>query len=173
MKTDIVEGKYLIIVGGVMKKFNMLINLIIVFGAGVFVESLFAAYRDFINHPEVYEINSAPWYYYSAVPNAVAFVAFIILCLLIKLAIHKRVGRIILGVMAAIAGVLWIAVTLYTTKPHSYTIIGGADGPTSIFLAGKYGTGTIITAVIGGLVLAVSGILLIATKGKNNDQTSQ
>ena len=51
MKTDIVEGKYLIIVGGVMKKFNMLINLIIVFGAGVFVESLFAAYRDFINHP--------------------------------------------------------------------------------------------------------------------------
>ena len=100
VKTDIVEGKYLIIVGGVMKKFNMLINLIIVFGAGVFVESLFAAYRDFINHPEVYEINSAPWYYYSAVPNAVAFVAFIILCLLLKLAIHKRVGRIILGVIA-------------------------------------------------------------------------
>ena len=56
MKTDIVEGKYLIIVGGVMKKFNMLINLIIVFGAGVFVESLFAAYRDFINHPEVYKM---------------------------------------------------------------------------------------------------------------------
>ena len=103
MKTDIVEGKYLIIVGGVMKK----------------------------------------------------------------------VGRIILGILAAIAGVLWIAVTLYTTKPHSYTIIGGADGPTSIFLAGKYGAGTIITAVIGGLVLAVAGILLIVKKGKHNDKTTE
>ena len=96
-----------------------------------------------------------------------------LLIIIVVLAIHKRVGRIILGVIVAIAGVLWIAVTLYTTKPHSYTIIGGADGPTSIFLAGKYGAGTIITAVIGGLVLAVSGILLIAKKGKNNDQTSQ
>ena len=153
----------------VVKKFNTLINLIMVFGFGVFVESLFAAYRDFINHPEVYEINSAPWYYYSAVPNALAFVAFIVLCLLIKLAIHKRIGRVILGALAAIAGVLWIAVTLYTTKPHSYTIIGGADGPTSIFLAGKYGAGTIITAVISGLVLAVAGILLIVKKGKTNE----
>ena len=102
-----------------MKKFTTLINLIMVFGAGVFVESLFAAYRDFINHPEVYEINSAPWYYYSAVPNAVAFVAFIILCLLIKLAIHKRVGSIILGVMAAIAGMLWIAVGLRSERRNS------------------------------------------------------
>ena len=106
-------------------------------------------------------------------PNALAFVAFIVLCLLIKLAIHKRIGRVILGALAAIAGVLWIAVTLYTTKPHSYTIIGGADGPTSIFLAGKYGAGTIITAVISGLVLAVAGILLIVKKGKNNDKTSE
>ena len=73
----------------------------------------------------------------------------------------KKVGRIILGILVAIAGVLWIAVTLYTTKPHSYTIIGGADGPTSIFLAGKYGAGTIITAVIGGLVLAVAGFAML------------
>ncbi|MBO4910609.1 MAG: Trp biosynthesis-associated membrane protein [Lachnospiraceae bacterium] len=87
--------------------------------------------------------------------------------------VMKKVGRIILGILVAIAGVLWIAVTLYTTKPHSYTIIGGADGPTSIFLAGKYGAGTIITAVIGGLVLAVAGILLIVKKGKNNDKTTE
>ncbi|WP_049945242.1 hypothetical protein [Butyrivibrio sp. AC2005] len=152
-----------------MKNYNKLINLIMVFGSGVFAESLFAAYRDFINHPEVYEINSAPWYYYSAVPNSVAYVAFIILCLLIKLAIHKRVGRIILGIIAVIAGVLWVTITLYTSTPHSYTIIGGADGPTSIFLAGKYGAGTIITAVVGGLVLAVAGILLIVKKGNKSD----
>ncbi|WP_051545206.1 Trp biosynthesis-associated membrane protein [Butyrivibrio sp. MC2021] len=152
-----------------MKKFNTLINMIMVFGAGIFVESLYAAYRDFINHPEVYEINSAPWYYYSAIPNAVAFVAFMILCLLIKLAIHKRAGRIILGVLAAIVGVLWMAITLYTSTPHSYTIIGGADGPTSIFLAGKYGAGTIITAVVGGLVLAIAGIILIVKKGNKSD----
>ena len=87
--------------------------------------------------------------------------------------VMKKVGRIILGILVAIAGVLWIAVTLYTTKPHSYTIIGGADGPTSIFLAGKYGAGTIITAVISGLVLAVAGILLIVKKGKNNDKTTE
>ena len=152
-----------------MKNYNKLINLIMVFGSGVFVESLYAAYRDFINHPEVYEINSAPWYYYSAIPNAVAFAAFMILCLLIKLAIHKRAGRIILGVLAAIVGVLWMAITLYTSIPHSYTIIGGADGPTSIFLAGKYGAGTIITAVVGGLVLAIAGITLIVKRGNKSD----
>ena len=71
--------------------------------------------------------------------------------------------------MTLVVGVLWMAITLYTSTPHSYTIIGGADGPTSIFLAGKYGAGTIITAVVGGLVLAIAGIILIVKKGNKSD----
>ena len=44
---------------------------------------------------------------------------------------------------------------------------GEADGPTSIYLAGnEYGLGTWITAVISGMVLAISGALLIIKKNR-------
>ncbi len=42
----------------------------------------------------------------------------------------------------------------------AFGIIGGADGPTSVFLAGKIGKGCIIGAVIAGMVLIGAGILL-------------
>ena len=56
----------------------------------------------------------------------------------------NSLGRVIIGVLVAMAGVLWMVITIYTSTPHSYTIIGGADGPTSIFLAGKYGVALLL-----------------------------
>ena len=147
-----------------MKKLDAFINLMMVFGLGVFTESIFAGYRDYVNHPEDYEIMSAPWYDYKILPNAVLFVAFIILCLLVKLAIHKRIGRVILGVLALIAGILSIVVTVYTRKSRSYSIIGGADGPTAIFLAGKVDIASLLTGIVLGIILTIVGIVLITKK---------
>lgn len=41
------------------------------------------------------------------------------------------------------------------------TIIGGADGPTSVFLAGKMNVGTVAAAIVIGLLLCVLGLKLI------------
>ena len=81
-----------------------------------------------------------------------------------------NIWKIIVGVAAIIGGILLIAITLYTRESHSYTIIGGADGPTSIFLAGKVGLGSMITAFIGGTVLFVSGVLCIIFRNKEKQK---
>lgn len=43
----------------------------------------------------------------------------------------------------------------------SISIIGGADGPTSIFLAGKLGTGFKVAVVVGIVLLAVTAIIIV------------
>ena len=39
-------------------------------------------------------------------------------------------------------------------------MIGGADGPTSVFVAGKVGDGFELGMVIGGGILVVEGIII-------------
>ena len=53
-------------------------------------------------------------------------------------------------------------------KSYTISIIGGADGPTSIFLAGKVGSGfTLVTFLLGILiVLFITGIVLYIRKKK-------
>lgn len=42
----------------------------------------------------------------------------------------------------------------------SISLIGGADGPTSVFIAGKFGDGVIMGVLIGGiLILAALGLI--------------
>ena len=42
------------------------------------------------------------------------------------------------------------------SKSSSIAVIGGADGPTAIFVAGNYSTGFIIGAcILGGFILGV------------------
>lgn len=70
---------------------------------------------------------------------------------------------VLIGVFAAIAAVF--GVQSYLSEVQAVAIIGGADGPTSIFLAGKVGGGDIFI----GLAVAVVMILLIIwliNKGK-------
>ena len=46
----------------------------------------------------------------------------------------------------------------------SVSVIGGADGPTSIFVAGKIGGTPAITGIIVGIVLLAIGIFIFARK---------
>ncbi len=54
----------------------------------------------------------------------------------------------------------------------SISIIGGADGPTSIFLAGKIGTGFKVAVVVGVVLLAVAAVIIVKSimKKKNKEK---
>lgn len=60
-----------------------------------------------------------------------------------------------IGILVAVAGII-----LNVKERMSISIIGGADGPTSIFLAGKVGAGVAIFPIVSGVVLLVVGIVL-------------
>ncbi|MBD5451900.1 MAG: sodium ion-translocating decarboxylase subunit beta [Lachnospiraceae bacterium] len=66
--------------------------------------------------------------------------------------------KVLTGVLAAVGAVIFcVGVTSMTKKAAAITIIGGADGPTSVFLAGKVGDGFWwLLTVVGGLIIGLS-----------------
>jgi Na+-transporting methylmalonyl-CoA/oxaloacetate decarboxylase beta subunit len=75
----------------------------------------------------------------------------------------KIIGIVLLsiGVISVLAGLAGI-VTLLRANANSVpdiAIIGGADGPTAVFLAGKIGMPWFGT-IIAGVVLTIIGIIL-------------
>lgn len=61
----------------------------------------------------------------------------------------------VLGVLLTIAGVVAKA-----KKAVSIGVIGGADGPTSVFIAGKIGTDISVGLIVVGIILVVLTIIL-------------
>lgn len=73
----------------------------------------------------------------------------------------------IISVMAVIGCVLVIfGINMKIKENASVAVIGGADGPTAIFLAGKVGNGTIMGIIAIGIVL-VAAALYIYKKRKH------
>nr|WP_305137420.1 oxaloacetate decarboxylase [uncultured Schaedlerella sp.] len=70
----------------------------------------------------------------------------------------KVLGMILaaIGMMTAI-----LSIILKVKKQISVSVIGGADGPTSIFLAGKVGGPSAVTGMIVGIVLIAVGVFMI------------
>lgn len=64
-----------------------------------------------------------------------------------------------IGIVMAILGLI-----LKVKDQVSLSIIGGADGPTSIFLAGKVGGIGAVMGIIIGIILLVVGVVMIARK---------
>ena len=80
----------------------------------------------------------------------------------------KRITGIILSVIGIITAVISL---IFKVRGHmsvakSVSIIGGADGPTSIFIAGKIGDTSILIGIIAGIVLLIVGIFIYARKNK-------
>lgn len=75
--------------------------------------------------------------------------------------IMKKVGIVVsvIGVIIAIAGIIQ-----KNKISASISIIGGADGPTSIFLAGKVGSAPTITGIVIGIILLIVGVILVMRK---------
>lgn len=75
----------------------------------------------------------------------------------------KKTMAIILGVIGLVlAG---FSAILKWKKQMSVSIIGGADGPTSIFLAGKVGNDfSVAGIVVGILFIVIAGFLMLRKK---------
>lgn len=73
----------------------------------------------------------------------------------------KRKYKIAAGVLAVLS-ILSIAVEWFrrnSWEAKAVTIIGGADGPTSIFLAGKIGSSDLF--ILAAVILLVSAVALL------------
>lgn len=57
-----------------------------------------------------------------------------------------------------------INLILKVREETSVSIIGGADGPSSVFVAGKIGNTPTTIGIIGGVILFVAGIFMIIKK---------
>ena len=69
------------------------------------------------------------------------------------------IGAMIVGMMVSM-----IDIGMKIKQRAAISIIGGADGPTSIFIAGQLGSGLGILGMILGIVLLIIGVLLILKK---------
>lgn len=70
----------------------------------------------------------------------------------------KKLVAVILGILGAMITV--IGITSRKTTAVSIPIIGGADGPTSIFLAGKIGNGFFLSGIVLGIILILLAVIL-------------
>ena len=81
----------------------------------------------------------------------------------------------IIGILLIVIGVVTIAlgIILKVKGTMSVSVIGGADGPTSVFLAGKVGNTSAITEIIVGIVLFIIGIFMVVKKNSNTDRKTK
>lgn len=73
----------------------------------------------------------------------------------------KKVG-IAIAIVGSIITIIGFILKFMENK--AITIIGGADGPTSIFLAGKVGNGTEIMEIVFGVIIMVVGFVIFLRK---------
>ena len=75
------------------KRLNIILNSVIGSFIGVFIAHSIYRYFDYINHPDLYEIQSAPWYtsiqIYGLAIGLIVFIAIII-----KFIIKKKMRNI-------------------------------------------------------------------------------
>ena len=73
-----------------MKELNSFLNVLMGSFFGVFIGDLIANYRNYQLFHEIYDAsNSAPWYY-GALSSLILFIAVVIVCVVLKLIIHKK-----------------------------------------------------------------------------------
>ncbi len=74
----------------------------------------------------------------------------------------------LLAVIAGTAGMVTVCLGGYMKMKGSgaVSVIGGADGPTSIFIAGKVGGDSFTGMMIVGILLIVAGLLIWRWKRK-------
>ena len=72
-----------------MKKLNQTLNIIMGSSAGIFIGHAIHVFTDFKRHPELYAMQSAPWYTSIVVWGAVTL-AVLLVCGLIKVFIKRK-----------------------------------------------------------------------------------
>ena len=73
-----------------MENLNRVLNVLIGSFFGVFIGDLIANHRNYHQFQEIYDAtNSAPWYY-GSISSLILFIAVVIICVVIKVIIHKK-----------------------------------------------------------------------------------
>lgn len=79
----------------------------------------------------------------------------------------KKKEKIIAGVAGAVGIILAvIGVLLKIKKSMAVSVIGGADGPTSIFLAGKVGGDMSAGLFVAAIICLIVAVVLVFRKKK-------
>ena len=76
-----------------------------------------------------------------------------------------KTGLIILSLIS-VAGIAASIKCLWGNKT-AVSIIGGADGPTSVFIAGKIGNSTVIYIITGLCIIATAVLGMFAVKRRH------
>lgn len=82
----------------------------------------------------------------------------------------KKTGIVSIAAGAVIAAA---STVLKLMENRSVSIIGGADGPTSVFVAGKLGSGSEYTEYVGvaaGILLVIAGAVMLCKANVKNDE---
>ncbi len=80
---------------------------------------------------------------------------------------------VLLSMIAVFIGTVMVAMTLLTRRARSVSILGGADGPTSIFLAGKVDPTSVIIRIIVGVVFIIGGTVLFFLSRKRKSRSEK
>lgn len=76
-----------------LERLNKILNFLIGSFIGVFIAHSIYRYFDYINHPELYEIQSAPWYT-SILIHGLADALIVFIAIIIKFLIKKKMRSI-------------------------------------------------------------------------------
>lgn len=91
-------------------------------------------------------------------------------CILDKLIMEGALVSMkkIIGVIIAIVGIIiaGFGISMKQKEAMAISIIGGADGPTSVFLAGKLGTTSFLAIIVVAVVLLAVRVAIIVKKKK-------
>ena len=72
-----------------MKKLNQFLNVLMGSFFGVFIATTIMNYREYLQMPDIYDMRPAPWYCYGALNSFLLFVAVVVICVIIKIIIHR------------------------------------------------------------------------------------
>lgn len=72
-----------------LKKINNFINILMGSFIGVFIGGSVYKYFDYKNHPDLYAMQSAPWYT-SIQITGIALIVVLVICVIIKIIIRRK-----------------------------------------------------------------------------------
>ena len=112
------------------KKINQILNIIMGSFIGVFIGSGLYKYWDFQKYPDLYVIQSAPWYT-SILINGLLTLVLLAVCMIVKVTLIEKIGR--LQKIALILGIVFMTLTFigggYVLINHGQVNAGYAAVP--------------------------------------------
>lgn len=72
-----------------LERINKILNIIMGVVPGVFIGRVLYVYWEYLNHPEIYMVYSAPWYVY-VLPEGILALLLILIAGIVKLIIRRK-----------------------------------------------------------------------------------